>query len=531
MKRRCALLPVFLAFAVLLASPRGGIAQFDEVGSINFPTSAGQEAQQRFLRGVAILHSFGWKQAREQFHAAQKIEPDFAMAYWGESLAYNHPLNTDMDVTEPRKTLERLGATTAERLAKAPTKREKGFLKAVEVLWGEGEHVERAVGYMEAMRDLHEAYPDDSEIAAFYSLSLLGAAAATEELRQQRRVMAGTIALKLFNRNKLHPGAAHYTIHSFDRPLLAPLALEAAYAFADIAPAVSHARHMPTHIFIQHGMWDRVSGNNQSAYDVALELWQPGDALGDAVHALDWGQYGDLQWGDYAKARLWMERLDDIVGKKGFGVGGERGASGIAYARSSVSRLKARYIVDTEEWEIRPVTEESPAHELLATALSAAHTGDLLVVAEAEEALGKMSEGSGYAHVMHKQVGALRQAAMGNSEAAIELMDEAESAVMAMDPPRGSANPVKPVHELYGELLLDLGLAEQAIKKFETSLLRLPNRPRSLLGLARARAANGEAQMASEAYAALAGLWKGRGLAGLVEAETFLAGADSDADR
>ena len=111
---------------------------------------------------------------------------------------------------------------------------------------------------------------------------------------------------------------------------MAPLALDAAHAFADIAPVVSHARHMPTHIFIQHGMWDLVSGHNQAAYDVAVELWEPGDALGDAVHALDWGQYGDLQRGDYAKARLWMERLSEMVEHEGFEAGGARGAAGTA---------------------------------------------------------------------------------------------------------------------------------------------------------------------------------------------------------
>ena len=320
---------VALVLAAMVAPPSAQ-AQFDDVGVITFPTSATGEAQDHFLRGVAILHSFGWKQAREQFHAAQAIDPDFALAYWGESLAYNHPLVTDMDPTEPREALQRLAPTAEERIAKAPTEREKGLMRAVEILWGEGDHSKRRVEYMEAMGDLHDAYPDDPEIAAFYALSLLGAARATGDLSERFNIRAGTIALKLLYDNPVHPGAAHYTIHSFDHPINAPLALEAAYAFADIAPAVSHARHMPTHIFIQHGMWDLVSGHNQSAYDVARELWQPGDALGDAVHSLDWGQYGDLQRGDYAKARVWIERIAAMVEHEGFEAGGARGAAGTA---------------------------------------------------------------------------------------------------------------------------------------------------------------------------------------------------------
>ena len=514
-----------------MASPPPAHAQFDDVGVITFPTSATAAAQAHFLRGVAILHSFGWKQAREQFHAARAIDPDFALAYWGESLAYNHPLVTQMDPTEPRKALERLGATPEERLAKAPTEREKGLLSAVEILWGEGEHRDRAVGYMEAMAGLHDAYPDDPEIAAFYALSLLTATRATRDLSERWNVRAGTIALKLLNDNPVHPGAAHYTIHAFDNPVMAPLALDAAHAFADIAPAVSHARHMPTHIFIQHGMWDLVSGHNQSAYDVAVELWEPGDALGDAVHAMDWGQYGDLQRGDYAKARLRMERLAAMVEHEGFEVGGARGAAGTARAQGAVPLLKSRYIVETEEWEIQPITDDSRTSELLATGLSAARTGDMKTLAAAEKALAGKSDGEGYDHVMHVEVSALHHAAMGHGDMAIEQMDEAVATVEAMAPPRGSANPVKPVHELYGEILLDLGKPEDAIAMFETSLQRMPNRPRSLLGLARAHAASGNGMLAAEAYGKVAALWGGRdGISGLDEARGFLEERAGEAD-
>ncbi|MYB08060.1 MAG: hypothetical protein F4Y24_17090 [Gemmatimonadetes bacterium] len=505
------------------AAPPAAHAQFDEVGVITFPTSATGEAQSHFLRGVAILHSFGWKQAREQFHAAQAIDPDFALAYWGESLAYNHPLVTNMDPTEPRKALERLAPTAEERIAKAPTEREKGLMRAVEILWGDGDHTQRRFEYMEAMGDLHEMYPDDPEIAAFYALSLLGVNRLNGNVTERYNIRAGTIALKLLADNPVHPGAAHYTIHSFDHPINAPLALEAAYAFADIAPAVSHARHMPTHIFIQHGMWDLVSGHNQSAYDVAVELWEPGDALGDAVHSLDWGQYGDLQRGDYEKARVWIERIEAMVEHEGFEVGGARGAAGTARAQGAVPLLKSRYTVETEEWDVRPVTDDMRSVELLAIGLSAARTGDQETLAAAEKALGENSEGRGYDHVMHMQVSALLHHGMDHPGMATDFMDKAVETVEAMSPPRGSANPVKPVHELYGELLLDLDRPEEAAEMFETSLQRMAGRPRSLLGLARANAALGNTMVALENYQKVAALWEGRsGIAGLDEARVFV---------
>ena len=150
---------------------RPALAQFDSVGSLDFPTSTGSsEAQGYFLRGVAILHSFGWKQAIEQFQAAQNLDSDFVLAYWGETLCYNHPLFEGVapDEDSPRKVLARLGSTRAVRAAKAKTEREAGFLNAVEVLWSdEGTYDERRVAYMETMADLHERYPNDHEVATF----------------------------------------------------------------------------------------------------------------------------------------------------------------------------------------------------------------------------------------------------------------------------------------------------------------------------------------------------------------------------
>ena len=556
------------AAALLAIGSAPVAAQFENVGSITFPTSATGEAQDHFLRGVAILHSFGWKQAREEFHAAQAIDPDFAMAYWAESLAYNHPLVSQMDPTEPRRALERLALTPEARRAKAPTPREKGFLSAVELLWGEGDHVSRRLDYMMSMEGLHASYPNDPEIAAFYALSMLSAAAAVrsgdaptaspmpmpmpmpanpvngarheghdmsamtaeaprprplgsgEELAERLNVRAGAIAQRLAIANPNHPGAPHYMIHAFDDPLHAPLSLDAAYRFSEIAPAVSHARHMPTHIFIQLGMWDLVSRNNQSAYDAAKGLWVPGDDMGDAIHALDWGQYGDLQLGDYAKAQRWIDRMEVMANDGGFWGRRERGPAGSPRAVSTLALAKARYIVETEEWVVQPVSAESSSNELLATALSAYHLDDTEALAQAEAALAGRPGGAN--EIMYLEASALLHASMGHADVATGLMDRAQAADEALPPPRGAASPIKPVHELYGELLMDLGRPTEAVGKFEASLLRMPNRPRSLLGVGRAYVALGTPMMAGEAYERLAEMWAGREeLPGMLEAREF----------
>ena len=130
---------VLIRFLLLLAGTIVSLstAQAEQLGELNFPTSGSAAAQEHFLRGVKYLHSFGFEDAAEAFQAASKVEPDFALAYWGEALSYNHPLLPERDLETPRKVLARLGPSPAERAAKAPTPREAGLLAAVEILYGE----------------------------------------------------------------------------------------------------------------------------------------------------------------------------------------------------------------------------------------------------------------------------------------------------------------------------------------------------------------------------------------------------------
>ena len=478
--------------------------QFDSVGSLQFPTSTqSAEAQNHFLRGVAILHSFGWKQAIEEFQTAQELDPDFVLAYWGETLCYNHPLfgGPTPDEDSPRAVLGRLASTRDARLAKAQTDRERGFLNAVETLWAEeGTYDERRVLYMDIMAELYDRYPDDHEVATFYAVATLSAARALEDQTGRLEIRAGTIALAVFSANPDHPGAPHYVIHSFDDPIHAPLALASAMKYAEIAPAVAHARHMPTHIFIQHGMWDLVSSHNQRAYDAARALWEPGDSVGDTVHPLDWGQYGDLQLGYYRRAKNWIERIEMVA----------RESEQQTRAVNAISLLKARYVVETEEWSLTEVTEESSTPELLATGLSAVRLGDIDTAKKTEVELARRAaDGTAQIKITHKEVAAMIRVAEGLGDEATMLMDEALAIVDTQRLPNGAASPVKPPYELYGELLLALDRPEEAGEKFKESLLRMPKRTRSLLGAARAAAASGDDATAREHYSQLLSFWQG----------------------
>lgn len=503
-----------------------GASQFQDVGVLSFPTSGSPEAQAHFLRGVAILHSFGWKQAIAEFRKAQAAQPDFAMAYWGETLCYNHPLMAEQDAKNPRDVLAKLGATPAARLAKAPTPREKGFLLAVEALWGEGDWRARRVAYRDRMARLHRDFPADDEVTTFYVVALLSGARALDDNSFRPEMQAGALALEVFKRNPRHPGAPHYAIHAFDDPVHAPLALESARAYATIAPAVSHAVHMPTHIFIQHGMWNEVASQNMRGYQVARDLWQPGDVPGDMAHALDWGQYGFLQLGDYAGARKAVELFDEMAT-----------LTSHRRAQSAAALSKARYIIETEDWKVQPVAGDASPETLLANGMSAVRTGDLATARQMEARLASRAgaapagSGGGGAHadhggapppapaggadeargprVMHRELSALIAWQGGQQEQAIALLKEAVALEETMRPPNGAADPVKPSHELLGEVLLAAGKPAEAAAAFDTCLLRMPNRARSLMGSARAHAAAGHKETADERFGTLQQFWKG----------------------
>jgi tetratricopeptide (TPR) repeat protein len=499
-------------------------ADLDRIGTFDFPTSASGEAQRHFELGVGYLHSFGMTQAQAEFRKAQEIDPDFAMAYWGEAFTYQHPFFGAID-PGPGEAMNRLAPTSAERLAKAPTEREKGFVRAAEAYsLTEGGMPERRRAWMNAMADLYEQYPDDDEVKAFYIVSMLSGATASGDARERINLKAGAMALQLFKKNDNHPGAAHYVIHSFDDPMHAPIALEAASKYRDIAPAVSHARHMPTHIFIQHGMWEEVSQWNESAFSAAEELWKPGDRVGDQNHSSDWGQYGDLQLGDLERSKLWMTRAERVIELN----------PGDGRSMGTLQTMRARHIVESEQWQIQPITDDLSSAELLALGLSAVNLGDMQVAGKVAARLDELLAESPNsvplqlvsleikAAILIKESRANGRASMAKQNEGLELVRNAVELTSQQRPPNGGPTPVKAGYEFAGEQYLAVGDYEEAVSMFETSLLRMPNRPLSLLGAARAYAGLDDSASAVAAYKGLLANWAGAQHPSVAEAKEYI---------
>jgi tetratricopeptide (TPR) repeat protein len=489
-----------------------------ELGSIDFPTSGAAAAQPKFIEGVKDLHSFEFDEAAAAFHQAQQIDPNFALPYWGEAMSYNHPLWAQVDLTAARKALERLAPTREGRIAKAHTEKEKAYLEAVDRLfYAPGDKLARDTAYCEAMARMYDRWPDDREISIFYAVSLLGTVRPTDK-GFRRQALAASIALKVFQENPSHPGAAHFIIHAFDDPDHAILALPAARMYARIAPAAPHALHMPSHIFVQLGMWQDVVASNVVAYKAAVDLiarMHLPEGRED-FHTLSWLEYGNLMLGKFDEARKNVDLAWQAA---------DRSPQNPNIAQQYHTML-ARYILETGKWEKIPLegSMEAPADHaampgmpaggpgytgsgawIFIAGLGAARLGDPERADQARAKLSAMrqdveSAGDAYAAkplaIMENEVGAAVELARGQKSEAVGLAKQAADIEATLAAPSGPPEPIKPALEFYGEVLLDAGRPAEAAAAFEEALLRTPRRTPSVKGLARA-AAKGSAQAPS----------------------------------
>jgi len=487
----------------LCASPASGQA----LGTIDFPTSGSPAAQPSFIRGVLYMHSFEYPSALAEFQKAEAIEPNFAMAYWGEAMAYTHPVWDQQDRDKARAALTRLAPTPAARLAKAPTAREKEYLDAVETLYGEGTKEKRDTLYSAVMGRISARYPDDQEAKVFYALSLIGLSQGIRNVSTY--IKAGAIAEEVYRRNPDHPGAVHYTIHAFDDPVHAPLGLYAARAYSKIAPGAAHAQHMTTHIFLALGLWDDVVSQNEIALGPNADKYTPN-------HYSEWLAYGYLQQGRLADAA----RLQETFWRNVNNPMPEGQREGMVIVR-------ATYVMNTGRWDDPSLSRTFTVSDLSPTAqaveaflrgyIAVAHKDNARAAAELAklDALSHMKAADtdqperDKVAILRNELRAVIRHAGGATEEAIGLLRETARIQDATPAEFGPPDVVKPVYELLGEMLMTKkGMAHEAERAFERSLELAPRRSASLLGLARASNLAGDRLAAAGAYADLASVWR-----------------------
>jgi tetratricopeptide (TPR) repeat protein len=492
------LLPTLVVFALVISGCTAAgtddsavdadLLHVEGLGSIAFPNSGAPDAQDAFHRGVLLMHSFEYEPSAEAFREAQEIDPDFGLAYWGEAMTHNHPLWRQKDVEAAQEALGRYAATPQERLEKAPTERERMYFEAVEALFGDGDKTTQDHAYMRALERLVEAYPDDHEAKAFYALSILGSVDGSRDFATYMRGAA--VAQTVFDANQDHPGAAHYLIHSFDDPVHAPLGLKAAELYSEIAPGAAHAQHMTTHIFVAMGMWGDVVSGNIRARDVQdaqeAALGRPANVCG---HYSSWLQYGHLMRNEVREAEALMELCHARMAEEP-----EAGE------KSYFAMMRARQILDTEDWELTDrwtadLSGDSATWARAAfidgftNAFAALQQGD---PAQARAFLAGVGEPDGeLGEVFVAELRGVLALHDGDTDRGIELLREAAAMEDSLPFMFGPPSVVKPTFELLGEALLDLERYDEAHEAFRRAIERTPGRTLAERGLELSAASGG----------------------------------------
>jgi hypothetical protein len=509
-----------LALAVTLR-PATLIAQHEDhgvidaksvFGTVSFANSGAPAAQSSFLRGLALLHNFQYPEAAAAFREAEKLDPSFAMAYWGEAMTYNHGIWAEQDSVAARALLAHMGASQQDRLAKAPTEREKDYLRTLDVLYStQGTKLGRDTAYANAMQQLAARYPTDDDAQLFYALSLLSLPR-TDSTYARAALIAG----KVMREHPQHPGALHYVIHAYDDPNHAALGLAAARAYSKVAPNAPHAQHMTSHIFIALGMWDDVVAANEVALHTnQADRGAAAVAAAMCGHAGLWLHYAYLQQGRLADARKMMD-------------GGRAGSATSPHMARGYALMRIRYLIDApgSSAEIAAMPASIPqaidARFSLdyANALDAYGRGDAAGVASAADNLRKShsafdvspaaksdAELGEQMRIEENQVRALSMLVAGRKDEAEAVLRKAAEDEDKMTFQFGPPPIEKPSHELLGEVLHADGKPADAVREFELALKRTPGRSLTLLDLSRARRAAGNDSGADEAMKQLAANW------------------------
>ena len=474
------------------------------LGVVNFTVSCKPQAQKQFNRAVAWLHSFEYEEAEKAFTEVTVSDPQCGMGYWGIAMSNYHPLWAPPSAAELKK-----GWTAVEKAktAGARTKREQGYIAAVEVFYKDNDtidHRKRAFAYSDAMKQLSAGNPSDREAAVFYALTLIATGMMSQDKTYAREKQAAEILNGVLAREPRHPGVSHYLIHSYDYPALAELALPAARSYAKIAPSSAHAQHMPSHIFTRMGLWTEAINSNLDAHRAAKTFAVRNHMAGawdEQLHAMDYLAYAYLQRGQDKQAAGVLDELYKLqrVDPQTFKV---------AYAFTAIP---ARYALERHQWreaaqlslpasQLRDdLLQHFPwarAHIHYARAIGAARSGDTASARREVDELWRIKQAltevkgdydwAKQVDIESKVASAWLAYAEGRSEESLRMLRAAADLDDATDKHPVTPGALLPVREQLGDLLLELRQPAAALQEFEVSFRSTPNRFNGLYGAARA---------------------------------------------
>src|SRR6266480_2435853 len=497
-----------LTGAVLaLCVPLAAFAQSaDRVGKVAFPNSCSPAVQEKLLRGIAMLHSFYYSATQRAFEEVAAEDPSCAIAAWGyASILMSNPLQGIG--ASPKAAQQAQAAIDKGRQMGAKTERERDYLEAVAAYYenfASRTERERQLARAKAYEALGAKYPGDDEAQIFYALYLACTQLQTDQSYSAWLKAAGILE-KQFAKYPDHPGVAHYLIHSYDAPPIAQQGLPAARLYAKIAPDAPHALHMPSHIFTRVGAWADSAATNRRSADAAKRSNDPDEAL----HALDYMTYAYLQLardGDARRTLAEARTLTEINPAR-------------ATAPYALAAMPARYAVERGAWgdaaKLAPSPSKFPFTEAMthfARALGAARSGDPAAAQKDAERIAALRDELKAANSEYwaNEVEVMRLASLAwvalaqkKGDEALGLMRQAADIEDRSEKNIVTPGRLLPAREQLGDMLMELKRPAEALKEYEASQLREPNRYRGLYGAGQAAAQSGNLDKARRYFSSL----------------------------
>ena len=504
---------IILLLLILCISCKEQKSNDNYLGIVNIEITGDEKAIPHFEKGLLLLHSFEYTDSREAFLEAQLEDPELLMAYWGEAMTYNHSLWTEQDFDKGIEALNKL--KKVENNVKI-SELESDLIDAVKVLYeSDSVKVIRDENYAAKMSSLYKKYPENHEVAAFYALSLLGS---VEDGRDVTIYGKGAeIAQGILEENPKHPGALHYVIHSYDDPEHAELALSAADSYAVVAPDASHALHMPSHIYMALGMWDKVVSSNENSFQASINRMNAKNLApnGRGYHAYHWLEYGYLQQGRFEDAKKMVLDMEGFMK-----------AAPNQYSKSHMVYLKGTYLVESEDWdsEVADIAVDIDDLNVVTRSKFRFIEGMKAFNDQDQDALDQVIEGikkdydkeaylvsyedapfcSGAnryntspsmlvrTEIMMHQLKALKHWLKNDKEAAELHLKKTIALEENLSFRFGPPVVQKPTTELYADWLLNQGRTEEALIQYQTTLKRTPKRTKSLEGVKACKGVNSQ---------------------------------------
>ena len=494
-----------------------------KLGKVHFATTCNEVAQRRFDRAMRYQHSFWYAQSKEIYEEVIKADPSCAIAYWGIALSLlNNPHSA---IPAPNLPLG-LAAIDKAKETGAKSERERDYIDALSVMYVDYDKTPqqaRVQSYLKKMEALAAKYPDDDEAQIFYAITL-NVAASPADKTYANQLKGAAILEPIWQRQPMHPGIAHYLIHLYDYPTIAVKGLPAAFRYAKIAPNAPHAQHMPSHIFTRVGYWKESIAANLASVAAA----KAHDERGDQLHGQDYMVYAYLQLAQDQNAHKVIDSVEATT----------PGPDSFAGAFSRAA-APARYAVERGDWSAAAKLDVKPtkfpqvmAISHFARALGAARSGDAAAAkvdaAQLVELRDRLrASKSDYwatqvdielqtANAWILYADAKYDDALTAMSAAADAEDRAEKAPV-------TPGPLLPARELYGFMLLDHGMAKEALAAFAATQTKEPNRFNGYLGAAKAAQALGDTATAKANYEKLLALASDSDRPTLASARTFMA--------